>query len=40
MDKIANYQPQQNSVGSKLLSIWAESPRRELLSVTLQPESQ
>lgn len=27
-DKIANYQPQQNSLGSKLASIWALSPGR------------
>lgn len=29
VDKIANYQPQQNSLGSKLVSVWAESPGRE-----------
>lgn len=27
-DKIANYRPQQNSLGSKLVSVWAESPGR------------
>lgn len=42
MDKIANYRPQQNSLGSKLVSVWAESPGMEgggLLSIILQSDN-
>ena len=28
-DKIVNYRPQQNSLRTKLVSVWAESPGRE-----------